>query len=1424
MSPNVMSNSATRLVALLFTQVFLVTSITPGWAQMRESACIPPSVNIPVMGQDAGPAMQRMIQVMEAAASTAEPIQWSRRIDNAPVMAEAFRKALLTAFDRHGSGELIPLEDVLKDLLEWDLQCLLPEINSAAIPRAICAAHHYLNADVRKAFDIRLQHLAPHDYAGHRRYVKDLRLSLLRQMALGDGIRSAKAKTMLSDQLLEMGILRPDEVPAFGKSLSGNWPAVWSKWIKGQAILVKGIPVRYDVLSGRIVVENSFDLRSFSAELFSLNAPPKIVITTLNWNGGKETEKLLRSLEQLEYPYVELVILDNGSTEDKFYETHKASLLEKFPNLCATHLLRSDTNLGFDEGHNVAAEFGCDVLVAEAIWCLNNDAAVQPGALAALVRVLQEGAEDVPADDIGVLGSVIVSLEKPDEILNAGSRFLGSTWLKRPGIRTIDPSQPAMTVDTVSGAAILIREKVWHGIGGWPGHFFAYAEESFLGGKLQDAGLCTVLVSDSRVQHTRGGGSTGGPSSPFVLRNSARNHIAVVRSFGGVSLKWLFQYSAINAVRVLRGIRSGKPRASWAVLQGMTDGVRGIDHRLPVPNVQGVSYVSGKAYRRTEEQKAAGLVASGYMAAFSSGSQREAANKEMGVRARMGAQREYEAGGDHAEAVRAKLSGWTASGSVTEKESQILEVLARSLDRREVRLFISPQSNLGPNPGQLATACSIPREGGGLDIYLASNLSEEVQLEALFEEIFENLELLPGAVFEGMSRVPPMNWSHSLASSFARLSHDPTRGLPSDSFELRLQALVRAKDLATLFQLYGESRQWLEDHVRRNDIPSEKEDAETYVRIKALVETTGSRIGEAYEQVRREVYAERLRDLRIPGILMPSDIVRDVMQAATSGDGVRYALLKTEILEWANYLVQHQYMLLQEDYAVAVVNPQEAALHATAFVQTFEATLSQSVALKVMEDRAVNAILTKRWKDLEFVTAQVSEAFEKIQRSGQGLDAPDNPFDYSSRQLKALAGVYWDWQQNVELASLAAQLFDRAFQEGSPLIHPGVRQILGELGVHDVLKQDSIILLILKWIDIAGQNQDHPDVSRARFAAVALAELEQQDWFTQRADRQQLMQDMGFEDVADLADLEGLAGNVRASMSPGDQDEIPGERFFRTLRLVNSLFPLGGASQPLFSEGAFDQMQTNYVYSDSGKARIVREALLWINEVQFLMTEASVDPNTGENIAAALDHEYERFLHSDSGAFFDQVGKIRVLSAVDFLKEVGEELEHRDFERGDLAVAAANILLFGQEAVKRDPVVAFLRKHGVVNTDLLGTIIAYAHQLRMRKDLVVMLWERFDLMNQGIEAAILGAHAQDVATILDILENSANAAGAITRLNAMEIKTAGPKRIGMTVVVQRLVKQLRAGEDSGGQGYRNYNASDTLLEQANTAGILELGL
>lgn len=212
--------------------------------------------------------------------------------------------------------------------------------------------------------------------------------------------------------------------------------------------------------------------------------PPRASVVIVNYNGG---EKLLRCLESVEPTLpadVELVLVDNASTDGS-----AETALARFPR--AT-LVRSPVNRGFGAGGNLGATRSR----GESLVFLNPDTVVRPGWLDALRCALESG------DGVGLVTSKIVQGVATPEISACGNQIHVSGLTLARGMGQPESAFPEREeVSAVSGASFAIRRDLFESLGGFDEDFFLYVEDTDLSWRARLLGKICLYEPESVVFH-----------------------------------------------------------------------------------------------------------------------------------------------------------------------------------------------------------------------------------------------------------------------------------------------------------------------------------------------------------------------------------------------------------------------------------------------------------------------------------------------------------------------------------------------------------------------------------------------------------------------------------------------------------------------------------------------------------------------------------------------------------------------------------------------------------------------------------------------------------------------------------------------------------------------------------------------------------
>lgn len=293
-----------------------------------------------------------------------------------------------------------------------------------------------------------------------------------------------------------------------------------------------------------------------------------VVAVVLNWNGTEDTVKCVRSL--LRVPDLEVVVVDNGSRvgpEDSL----RAQGFD-------VPVISTGCNLGYAGGNNVGIEWARR-RGADFVWIINNDAEVDPDALAPLLDTALRHPR------AAVFGSRVLRGDDPTRIWVAWGEV---TW-RQSLIALVgenEPDQPRFhgerEVEWIPGCALLFRAQALAEVGGFDEDFFAYHEDVDWAARARARGWTCRYVGTSRVVHYIHG-SSGGASHYGGFRKylSARNTVLYARRHAGAAqLAFLTLCIVVTfPFQLLRRALRGEAAGVWIKQRGWRDALAG----RPIP-------------------------------------------------------------------------------------------------------------------------------------------------------------------------------------------------------------------------------------------------------------------------------------------------------------------------------------------------------------------------------------------------------------------------------------------------------------------------------------------------------------------------------------------------------------------------------------------------------------------------------------------------------------------------------------------------------------------------------------------------------------------------------------------------------------------------------------------------------------------------
>jgi GT2 family glycosyltransferase len=249
------------------------------------------------------------------------------------------------------------------------------------------------------------------------------------------------------------------------------------------------------------------------------SSSPLVSVITVNYNSTEVTIELLRSIQRLSYPSLEVIVVDNASREDPGDRLRAVD-----PQV---RVIVSPENLGFSGGNNL----GIRAARGEYLFLVNNDTELTEGLIEGLLDVFRR------RPDAGMACPKFHFYYHPEIIEYAGYNAL-NVWrgsCTMVGNKERDEGQYDTESSThyAHGGAMMIPAAVVREVGEMPECYFLYYEELDWSERIKRKGYKIYFQPQALIYHKES--MSVGKKSLVKTYYHCRNRILFMRRNAGPS-------------------------------------------------------------------------------------------------------------------------------------------------------------------------------------------------------------------------------------------------------------------------------------------------------------------------------------------------------------------------------------------------------------------------------------------------------------------------------------------------------------------------------------------------------------------------------------------------------------------------------------------------------------------------------------------------------------------------------------------------------------------------------------------------------------------------------------------------------------------------------------------------------------------------
>ncbi|EGR0093535.1 glycosyltransferase family 2 protein [Vibrio vulnificus] len=236
----------------------------------------------------------------------------------------------------------------------------------------------------------------------------------------------------------------------------------------------------------------------------SIDAFPKVIVVTLNYNQVAYSKDCIESLLKSTYLNYQLLLVDNGSTSENFLEINKL-----FENEPLINIVRLYENQGYVGGINHGMKLAYD-MGADYILVMNNDTIIDQDAISSLVECAERYNEKA------IVSGKVYNYDERDTLQYIGQDFDPDGMLNQRSIvkgrreKDVGQYDEEREMGMLDDIFWLIPKSLYEKLGSYSDYFYLYGEQNDYGFRALKEGYKFVYTPNAKIWHKGGITTCGG--------------------------------------------------------------------------------------------------------------------------------------------------------------------------------------------------------------------------------------------------------------------------------------------------------------------------------------------------------------------------------------------------------------------------------------------------------------------------------------------------------------------------------------------------------------------------------------------------------------------------------------------------------------------------------------------------------------------------------------------------------------------------------------------------------------------------------------------------------------------------------------------------------------------------------------------------